>query len=70
MNNARSRTCCFTGHRPHKLPFGYDEEHEDCLLLKMKLVVEIETMRKNGVTNFVSGMDVGWIYGRRKSYSI
>lgn len=59
MNNARSRTCCFTGHRPQKLPFGYDEEHEDCLLLKMKLVVEIEAMRKNGVTTFVSGMSVG-----------
>jgi len=55
----RSKICCFAGHRPHKLAFGYDEEHEDCLLLKMKLLVEIEEMRKKGVAAFVSGVGMG-----------
>lgn len=52
-------TCCFTGHRPQKLPWGYDEEWEDCIRLKLKLACEIEAMRKKGVTTFISGMAIG-----------
>lgn len=52
-------TCCFTGHRPQKLPWGYDEEWEDCIKLKLKLAYEIEAIRKKGVTTFISGMAIG-----------
>lgn len=55
----KKNTCCFTGHRPQKLPWGYDEEWEDCVKLKLKLACEIEAMRKKGVTTFISGMAIG-----------
>jgi len=57
--NIRKYTCCFTGHRPQKLPWGYDEEWEDCIRLKLKLACEIEAMRRKGVTTFISGMAIG-----------
>jgi len=55
----KKNTCCFTGHRPQKLPWGYDEEWEDCVKLKLKLACEIEAMRQKGVTTFISGMAIG-----------
>lgn len=55
----KKNTCCFTGHRPAKLPWGYDEEWEDCVRLKLKLACEIEAMRQKGVTTFISGMAIG-----------
>lgn len=55
----KKNTCCFTGHRPLKFPWGYDEEWEDCVKLKLKLACEIEAMRQKGVTNFISGMAIG-----------
>ena len=55
----KKNTCCFTGHRPQKLPWGYDEEWEDCVKLKLKLACEIEAMRKKGVTTFITGKAIG-----------
>ena len=55
----KKNTCCFTGHRPQKFPWGYDEEWEDCVKLKLKLACEIEAMWKKGVTTFISGMAIG-----------
>lgn len=51
--------CCLIGHRPNKLTFGYDEAHKDCTKLKVKLAVEIEGMRKKGITTFLTGMGQG-----------
>ena len=56
---SKKNTCCFTGHRPQKFPWGYDEEWEDCVKLKLKLACEIEAMWKKGVTTFISGMAIG-----------
>jgi uncharacterized phage-like protein YoqJ len=55
----KENTCCFTGHRPQKLTFGYDEGHPDCRRLKVRLIGEIDRMRKNGVTGFMPGMAQG-----------
>ena len=55
----KQTTCCLTGHRPHRFYFGYDETQQDCVRLKLKLAVEIEKMRKKGVTTFLSGMAQG-----------
>ena len=33
----RATTCCFTGHRPNKLPWGEDERDPRCLALKARL---------------------------------
>ena len=52
-------TCCLTGHRPQKFTFGYDEGSEDCILLKLKLLAQIQEMRKKGVTTFLTGMAIG-----------
>jgi len=58
MENKR-KTCCFTGHRPAKLSFGYDEESPECLRLKVRLLSLIDEMRMKRVTNFLSGMAQG-----------
>jgi len=51
--------CCLIGPSPNKLSFGYDETHPECIRLKIKLAVEIEKLRKKGVTTFLSGMTQG-----------
>ena len=54
------RSCCFTGHRPSKLPFGYNEEDPRCVRLKEKLKKEIiRQIEENGVTHFITGMALG-----------
>ena len=55
----KQKTCCFTGHRPGKLSFGYDETHPDCLRLKVALIGAVDRMRDRGVTTFYSGMAQG-----------
>ena len=55
-----NKTCCFTGHRPKSLPFGYDEGAEDCKRLKALLTESIKNqITENGVTHFISGMAMG-----------
>jgi len=36
------KTLCFTGHRPHKLIYGFDEQHDMCVRLKSRIKIEIE----------------------------
>ncbi|MDD3253042.1 MAG: SLOG family protein [Lachnospiraceae bacterium] len=52
-------TCAFTGHRPSKFSFGYDEEHPDCIRLKELMQQEIVFLMEHGVTTFISGMALG-----------
>ena len=54
-----SRTCCFTGHRPDKLPWGYDERDPRCLALKHSMAREIEGLYRRGFRHFISGMAQG-----------
>ncbi len=51
--------CAFTGHRPQKLPWGYDEGDRRCELLKMEIWASIVWLITQGVTNFLSGMAEG-----------
>ena len=39
---ARQESCCFTGHRPTKLPWGYREEDPRCLQLKRRIMDALE----------------------------
>lgn len=55
----KQNTCCFSGHRPGKLPFRYDEGHLDCLRLKVSLIGEVDKMRRRGGTTFLTGMAQG-----------
>ena len=54
-----SRTCCFTGHRPDKLPWGFDERDPRCLTLKHSMTREIEGLYLRGFRHFISGMAQG-----------
>ncbi len=39
---AREKSCCFTGHRPEKLPWGFDETDSRCLALKRRIAGAVE----------------------------
>lgn len=53
-------TACFTGHRPQKLPCGFDETHPACLKIKRQLKrLIIGLIEKKNVTRFISGAALG-----------
>ena len=54
-----SRTCCFTGHRPDKLPWGLDESDQRCAAIKRSLTRELEGLYRRGFRHFISGMAQG-----------
>lgn len=51
--------CAFTGHRPNRLPFGYNELHPDCMSLKRILTTQILQLSQNGVDTFYTGCAIG-----------
>ena len=54
------RTCCFTGHRPQRLPFQFDEQHPDCVWLKERLRQEmVRLITEEEVTCFITGLALG-----------
>ncbi|MDO4549485.1 MAG: SLOG family protein, partial [Clostridia bacterium] len=62
MNNIiRRRTkpsykrCAFTGYRPAKMPFGYNENDPRCIELKKRLNDMIRDMIGKGYAHFLSG---------------
>ena len=53
-------TVCFTGHRPQKLPCGFNEEHPACIKIKSQLRrLIVGVIEKKNVTKFISGMAIG-----------
>ncbi len=55
----RETTCCFTGHRPNKLPWGADETDRRCLALKARIRQEVERAYDRGFRHFICGMAQG-----------
>lgn len=53
------RKVAFTGHRPNKFSFGYDETDKECKRLKELLQVEIEFLIYQGYDYFITGMALG-----------
>ena len=53
------KSCCFTGHRPQKLPWKYDENDIRCLEFKDKLNAVICAVYESGITHFICGMALG-----------
>ena len=51
--------CCFTGHRPHSLPWRFDETSPQCLKFKTVLDDLIEQTIVDGYTDFYCGMARG-----------
>lgn len=52
-------SCAFTGHRPARFHFKYNEEHPDCIMLKQAMNKEICALIEKDVTTFYSGMALG-----------
>ena len=59
MNIDAGRTCCFSGHRPDKLPWGFDEQDPRCTAIKRSLSRELERLYHRGFRHFISGMAMG-----------
>ena len=55
----KEHTCCFTGHRPDRLPWGTDEEDPRCLALKARLADALEEEYHAGTRHFICGMARG-----------
>ena len=53
------KTCCFTGHRPDKLPWGEDERDPRCAQLKRSIAQAVEEAYVAGIRRFISGMARG-----------
>ena len=51
--------CAFTGHRPSRFSFGYNEADERCLKLKALMRIQIVTLAGEDVTDFYTGMALG-----------
>ena len=48
-------SCAFTGHRPHKFPWRYNEADERCVAMKAALREQIIALAEAGITDFYSG---------------
>lgn len=55
----KSTTCCFSGHRPTKLPWGGNEDDERCKALKDELAARLEGLYGAGYRRFICGMAIG-----------
>lgn len=55
----RETTCCFTGHRTGKLPWGDREEDARCVELKRRLSEVLLKAYSQGYRHFICGMAQG-----------
>ncbi len=53
------KSCAFTGHRPKKYPWGYEETDARCVALKKTLAGQIAKLAEEGYADFFSGMAEG-----------
>ena len=56
---ARQESCCFTGHRPGKLPWRYNEFDPRCLKLKRRIADAVELACEQGFRHFLCGIAMG-----------
>jgi len=55
----RVKCCAFTGYRPQKMPWGFDEEDPRCADFKKRLKDMILVMILEGYRHFISGAAMG-----------
>ena len=55
----RQSACCFSGHRPAKLPWGKREDDVRCLAFKARLRAAVECAILEGTEHFICGMAEG-----------
>jgi uncharacterized phage-like protein YoqJ len=56
---SRAASCCFSGYRPDKLPWGHNEEDGRCLQLKEKLYDVVSAVYTSGFRHYICGMALG-----------
>ncbi len=56
---AAEKRCAFTGYRPQKFAFGFNEEDPRCLDFKARLRDTVEKLISEGFTRFLSGGALG-----------
>lgn len=54
-----NRTCLIYGTPVEQLPFGYDEEDELCVMIKLKIAEIVSQLTLNGITNFITDCEYG-----------
>ena len=54
-----ARRCAFTGYRPQKMPFGFDETDPRCIDFKKRVRATIQTLYDMGYRHFISGGALG-----------
>ena len=54
-----TKSCAIIGCSPMCFPWGYDEEDEGCVALKLILINQISRLRSEGCTRFAVSMDCG-----------
>lgn len=55
----REQTCCFTGHRPDKLPWHTDDGDARCLALRARIDEAVRRAYDAGCRHFICGMARG-----------
>ena len=55
----REKCCCFTGHRPAKLPWGANEVDPRCAALKNEISARLDGIYETGCRHFICGMANG-----------
>ena len=55
----RDNTCCFSGHRPIRLPWGENEDDPRCKALKVKIADILSAVYFSGIRHFICGMAQG-----------
>ncbi len=58
-NYSKKCACAFTGYRPHRFPWRYNETDSRCVVLKAILTEQISTLAACGVADWFSGMALG-----------
>ncbi len=59
MDITRGAVCAFTGHRPEKLPWRYDERDLRCVELKRRIEDAVRAVYEAGVRHYICGMAKG-----------
>ena len=55
----RETSCCFSGHRPVRLPWGANEADPRCLALKEQIREALDGIYAGGYRHFLCGMAIG-----------
>lgn len=56
---SKERSCCFTGHRVQKLPWGSNESDPRCAALRIRMYDTAETLYEKGIRHYICGMAQG-----------